>query len=171
MRNYENCCILLHPNPQIAGSGLKNISCLTDTHTLMDFYLKGKSLVHSAMKTLNQIHKIPKQEINDWYILKLLTSGQKPSLITAALDYRTGSRLIEEIKQTMTERLRCLIHFVIRRKFSKYVMFKRDLFQEGVIGLLMGIDHYHPSKGEPVLYLLKAIENEIHRFIRTLTLI
>ena len=63
--------------------------------------------------------------------------------------------------------LQNFVHFVIKRKYSTYTKYYEDLVQEGILGILKGMEKYDPSKSLPTTYFNLYIIHEISKYIDT----
>ena len=79
-------------------------------------------------------------------------------------EFSLGQKMVSDAKCRMVENLTPYVHHVIKKHFSQYEEFHMDLFQEGVVGILKGIDSYNPSRGKPTTYFHPKIIHEMFEF-------
>lgn len=80
-------------------------------------------------------------------------------------EFSLGQKMVSDAKCRIVENLTPYVHHVIKKHFSRYEEFHMDLFQEGVVGILKGIDSYNPSRGKPTTYFHPYIIHEMFEFI------
>lgn len=80
-------------------------------------------------------------------------------------EFSLGQKMVSDAKCRIIENLTPYVHYVIKKHFSRYEEFHMDLFQEGVVGILKGIDSYNPSRGKPTTYFHPYIIHEMFEFI------
>lgn len=134
---------------------------------IMAEYNKGKMLKESAEPILRELlKKKGKEKIKtDELLMKTpdgIDSTQYKELVNT---YLTGIQIMNSAKEKMIEKLDKFIYYVIERQFSTFKAYTKDLYQEGVLGILKGIDTYDPSKSKPTTFFFIYIIHEMTEFI------
>lgn len=138
-----------------------------DAEEIMVTYNDGKLLVKSVEDQLKHLFKLGKKE----KIKTAMFYGKTPDGISdeeykALVDtYTKGSILMQQAKEEMVNKLDMFIYYVIERNFGTFKKFTKDLYQEGVVGILKGIDTYNPEKSKPTTFFYIYILHEMTEFI------
>lgn len=80
--------------------------------------------------------------------------------------YQYGDQ--EEKKKALENAIKKMEHFisfVINKKFGTYMRYYDDLFQEGCIGVIKGMQKYDPDVSAPTTHFYNYIIHEIHGYI------
>lgn len=134
---------------------------------IMEKYNDGKVLYNSAVTRIKELLNLGEKE----KVSVKLLHGMKPENVDE-MEYNElvekcikGESLMDKAKEEMIDSLNMFIYYVIERKFSTFKKYTSDLYQEGVIGILKGIDQYRPEKGKPTTYFFIYIVHEMTEFI------
>ena len=138
-----------------------------DVYEIMDTYNQGKVLAQSVEETLRVLLKLKKKD-------KLVTS----SLLSKAPDgisesdfkelvdtFMKGNALMTKAKEEMINKLDMFIYYIIEKQFNTFKKYTKDLYQEGIVGILKGIDTYNPQKSKPTTFFYIYIIHEMTEFI------
>ena len=63
--------------------------------------------------------------------------------------------------------LKSFVHYVIRKKYATYTKHYEDLVQEGIMGIIKGMEKYNPEKSLPTTFFNLYIIHEMSKFIDT----
>ena len=72
----------------------------------------------------------------------------------------------EGIAEAIDE-LKSFVHYIIKRKYSTYGKYYEDLVQEGIIGIIKGLEKYDPEKSLPTTFFNLYIIHEMSKYIDT----
>lgn len=138
-----------------------------DAVEIMETYNNGKLLMNSVEEQLKELFKLGKKE----KITTAMLFGKAPEGISqddfkALVDtYMRGLTLVNQAKEEMTIKLDMFIYYVIERNFNTFKKYTKDLYQEGIVGILKGIDTYNPEKSKPTTFFYIYIVHEMTEFI------
>lgn len=65
------------------------------------------------------------------------------------------------------EELKSFVHYVIKKKYSTYGKYYEDLVQEGIVGIIKGLEKYDPTKSLPTTFFNLYIIHEMSKYIDT----
>lgn len=145
-----------------------------DSIAIMETYNAGKKIQNAAKDIIAVIGGIENtNKLNDKLIREIgnKVKNDKELMIylkeynDAFRNYETGKEMMNNAKEQMIDKLKQFIYYVIERRFNTFKKYSKDLFQEGVIGILKGIDSYNPQKGKPTTYFYIYILHEMTEFI------
>lgn len=119
---------------------------IVDCSQLMQYYYEGKSMINHAKESIS-------------------ATNDDGTLGDIQHEFLLGQKMVSDAKGWIVENLTPYVHYVIKKHFSQYEEFHMDLFQEGVVGILKGIDSYNPQKGKPTTYFHPYIIHEMFEFI------
>lgn len=134
---------------------------------IMDMYNNGKLLGNAAEEQLKELFQLGKKE----RLTTAMLYGKTPDGIDAETfknlveTYQKGQKLMQDAKGDMVNLLDMFIYYVIERNFNTFKKYTKDLYQEGVVGILKGIDSYKPEKGKPTTFFYIYIVHEMTEFI------
>lgn len=63
--------------------------------------------------------------------------------------------------------LKSFVHYIIKKKYSTYGKHYEDLVQEGIIGIMKGMEKYDPAKSLPTTFFNLYIIHEMSKYIDT----
>lgn len=138
-----------------------------DASEIMATYNDGKVLVKAAEEQLKELfHLGPKEKITTAMLFGKAPKGiSKEDFKELVQSYNTGMDLMKKGKEEMVAKLDMFIYYVIERQFNTFKKYTRDLYQEGVVGILKGIDTYKPQKSKPTTFFYIYIVHEMTEFI------
>ena len=134
---------------------------------IMDIYNRGKTLGSAAEMQLKELFHLGKKD----RLTTAILYGKNPDEIDTDVfnalveTYQKGQKLMQDAKEDMVNLLDMFIYYVIERKFNTFKKYTKDLYQEGVVGILKGIDAYKPEKGKPTTFFYIYIVHEMTEFI------
>lgn len=138
-----------------------------DPIEIMNTYNDGKILIDVAEEPIKALFSLGKKD-------KITTSmlfGKAPDGINEddyrnLIDtYKKGVGIVNQAKEEMIAKLDMFIYYVIERNFNTFKKYTKDLYQEGVVGILKGIDTYNPEKSKPTTFFYIYIVHEMTEFI------
>jgi len=65
------------------------------------------------------------------------------------------------------DELRSFVHYVIKKKYSTYGKHYEDLVQEGIVGIIKGLEKYNPNRSMPTTFFNLYIIHEMSKYIDT----
>ena len=145
-----------------------------DSIAIMETYNEGKNILNAAKDIIAVIGGVENtNKLNEKSIREIGTkvkSSKELAIYTQEYDkalknYEIGKMMMNNAKEQMIDKLQQFIYYVIERRFNTFKKYSKDLFQEGVIGILKGIDSYNPQKGKPTTYFYIYILHEMTEFI------
>jgi len=138
-----------------------------DASEIMKIYNEGKELVSLVEEQLREIFKLDKKKkITTSMLFGKAPENVDPELFKSYVDtYNKGLSLMQQGKAEMLEKLDMFIYYVIERQFNTFKKYTKDLYQEGVVGILKGIDTYNPEKSKPTTFFYIYIVHEMTEFI------
>lgn len=145
-----------------------------DSIAIMGTYNEGKNILNAAKDIIAVIGGVENtNKLNEKSIREIGTkvkSSKELAIYTQEYDkalknYEIGKMMMNNAKEQMIDKLQQFIYYVIERRFNTFKKYSKDLFQEGVIGILKGIDSYNPQKGKPTTYFYIYILHEMTEFI------
>lgn len=136
----------------------------TEAEAIMKKYHDGKQMTKRSFETI--IPFMPSTDIPKNLHSFKEASNINPETASEAEDmYKEGMALVKKAKEEMVEGLSSYVYHVINTKFHTYRRYMPDLYQEGIIGILKGMDSYDPKLGMPATYFNIYIVHEIIEFI------
>ena len=138
-----------------------------DSIAIMETYNEGKNILNAAKDIIAVIGGVENtNKLNEKSIREIGTkvkSSKELAIYTQEYDkalknYEIGKMMMNNAKEQMIDKLQQFIYYVIERRFNTFKKYSKDLFQEGVIGILKGIDSYNPQKGKPTTYFYIYIQ-------------
>lgn len=75
--------------------------------------------------------------------------------------------LRHEAIEEAIEELKSFVHYVIKKKYSTYGKYYEDLVQEGMVGIIKGLEKYNPHKSMPTTFFNLYIIHEMSKYIDT----
>lgn len=131
---------------------------------IMNGYNKGKALFKPAEEILKTV--LGKKKISSSDLVNLNVDEEtKESLKSVIADYRKGQELMNKAKEEMIQSLDMFIYWVISNNFKTFTRYSKDLYQEGVLGILKGIDIYDPNRTKATTFFYVYILHEMNEFI------
>ena len=134
---------------------------------IMEVYNSGKILGGAAEAQLKELFHLGKKD----RLTTAMIYGKTPDGIDTETfkslveTYQNGQKLMQDAKADMVNLLDMFIYYVIERNFNTFKKYTKDLYQEGVVGILKGIDAYKPEKGKPTTFFFIYILHEMTEFI------
>lgn len=133
---------------------------------IMERYREGKALTACAAAEIRHILCLNHEKVDEVLIRKAsVPDSQSDAYELAVRNFRSGTHLMSEAKADMITRLDNFIYYVIENRFNTFKNLTKDLYQEGVVGILKGFDTYNPLKSKPTTYFYIYIVHEMTDFI------
>lgn len=134
---------------------------------IMKKYHCGKDIVKPAEQIIRSILDMePKKKLPNVILKREVVPEELKDAYSEAVDsYNKGMRMVLDAKSEMTDLLEKLIYHIIQSRFPTFKEHTRDMYQEGVIGILNSIDAYDPERGKPTTYFWRYILHEITEYI------
>ena len=140
-----------------------------DVKEIMEMFEEGKKLFNPAESYFKHLYRLKKKD----KIKTEMFFGKRPEAAVPeefnqmVLNYQKGNELMCTAKADMIEKLDMFIYYIIGKKFSTFKRYTKDLYQEGVVGILKGIDTFDPEKGKATTYFYTYILHEMTEFVNT----
>lgn len=142
------------------------------TEEIMNKYHKGKDLMEIYGAIVKEILNTDTITEKDTF-RKDIPEDRADEFHAAIKEYNNGKRLVAEAKEDLVANLEKFILWMINNKFKTFLKYTEDLKNEGVVGILKGIDSYDPDKSCPTtffyLYILHEMTEFINRYINKTT--
>lgn len=105
-------------------------------------------------------------------IFKTSSRGEeaRAHFIEICKKYHSGDPvLVQESKNEAVEELQSFVYYLIQKKYDTYARagHREDLFQEGVLGIMTGLEKYDPKKSPPTTFFNLYIVHEMSKFVDT----
>lgn len=134
---------------------------------VMDRYRKGKEIAKQAEKIIRGITKLDSStKLPNVIIQKVkVPEAFRAEYDHAVNEYNQGMQMTLDAKSDILQQMDNFIYYVIERRFPTFKIHTNDLYQEGVVGILKGIDSYDPKVSLPTTYFYIYIIHEMTEFI------
>lgn len=137
-----------------------------DAIEIMDEYNNGKKMVASVEPIIRTLHNLQKKDKMSESLLMTIPKGyDKNAYMELVNTYKEGMTIMKNSKEKMIEKLDMFVYYIIGRNFSTFKKFTKDLYQEGILGILKGFDAYNPEKSKPTTYFYIYIVHEMTEFV------
>lgn len=137
-----------------------------DAIEIMDEYNNGKKMVASVEPIIRTLHNLQKKDKMSESLLMTIPEGyDKNAYLELVNTYKEGMTIMKNSKEKMIEKLDMFVYYIIGRNFSTFKKFTKDLYQEGILGILKGFDAYNPEKSKPTTYFYIYIVHEMTEFV------
>ena len=137
-----------------------------DAIEIMDEYNNGKKMVASVEPIIRTLHNLQKKDNMSESILMTIPEGyDRNAYMELVNTYKEGMTIMKNSKEKMIEKLDMFVYYIIGRNFSTFKKFTKDLYQEGILGILKGFDAYNPEKSKPTTYFYIYIVHEMTEFV------
>lgn len=137
-----------------------------DAIEIMDEYNNGKKMVASVEPIIRTLHNLQKKDKMYESLLMTIPEGyDKNAYMELVNTYKEGMTIMKNSKEKMIEKLDMFVYYIIGRNFSTFKKFTKDLYQEGILGILKGFDAYNPEKSKPTTYFYIYIVHEMTEFV------
>lgn len=137
-----------------------------DAIEIMDEYNNGKKMVASVEPIIRTLHNLQKKDKMSESLLMTIPEGYDKNTYMELVDtYKEGMTIMKNSKEKMIEKLDMFVYYIIGRNFSTFKKFTKDLYQEGILGILKGFDAYNPEKSKPTTYFYIYIVHEMTEFV------
>lgn len=137
-----------------------------DAIEIMDEYNNGKKMVTSVEPIIRTLHNLQKKDKMSESLLMTIPEGyDKNAYMELVNTYKEGMTIMKNSKEKMIEKLDMFVYYIIGRNFSTFKKFTKDLYQEGILGILKGFDAYNPEKSKPTTYFYIYIVHEMTEFV------
>lgn len=137
-----------------------------DAIEIMDEYNNGKKMVASVEPIIRTLHNLQKKDKMSESLLMTIPKGyDKNEYMELVNTYKEGMTIMKNSKEKMIEKLDMFVYYIIGRNFSTFKKFTKDLYQEGILGILKGFDAYNPEKSKPTTYFYIYIVHEMTEFV------
>ena len=139
-----------------------------DAIEIMDEYNNGKKMVASVEPIIRTLHNLQKKDNMSESILMTIPEGyDRNAYMELVNTYKEGMTIMKNSKEKMIEKLDMFVYYIIGRNFSTFKKFTKDLYQEGILGILKGFDAYNPEKSKPTTYFYIYIVHEMTEFVNS----
>lgn len=140
-----------------------------DVNEIMKIFEAGKKLYNPAEAYFKRLYHLKKKD----KVKTEMLFGKRPEeadpeeFNKMVLNYQKGNELMCGAKADMIEKLDMFVYYIIGKKFATFKRYTKDLYQEGVVGILKGIDTFDPEKGKATTYFYTYILHEMTEFVNT----
>lgn len=137
-----------------------------DAIEIMNEYNNGKKMVASVEPIIRTLHNLQKKDKMSESLLMTIPEGyDRNAYMELVNTYKEGMTIMKNSKEKMIEKLDMFVYYIIGRNFSTFKKFTKDLYQEGILGILKGFDAYNPEKSKPTTYFYIYIVHEMTEFV------
>lgn len=137
-----------------------------DAIEIMNEYNNGKKMVSSVEPIIRTLHNLQKKDKMSESLLMTIPEGyDRNAYMELVNTYKEGMTIMKNSKEKMIEKLDMFVYYIIGRNFSTFKKFTKDLYQEGILGILKGFDAYNPEKSKPTTYFYIYIVHEMTEFV------
>lgn len=137
-----------------------------DAIEIMNEYNNGKKMVASVEPIIHTLHNLQKKDKMSESLLMTIPEGyDRNAYMELVNTYKEGMTIMKNSKEKMIEKLDMFVYYIIGRNFSTFKKFTKDLYQEGILGILKGFDAYNPEKSKPTTYFYIYIVHEMTEFV------
>lgn len=137
-----------------------------DAIEIMNEYNNGKKMVASVEPIIRTLHNLQKKDKMSESLLMTIPEGYDRNVYMELVNtYKEGMTIMKNSKEKMIEKLDMFVYYIIGRNFSTFKKFTKDLYQEGILGILKGFDAYNPEKSKPTTYFYIYIVHEMTEFV------
>ena len=160
--NYEN-----EDEPIEEDNIEKNLDVSkNDAIKIMEIYRNGIDLKAPAEEMLKDLYHLNKKDKLTVQMLMKKPEGISEEDFKALVEmYNKGQELIVNANSKMIDKISMFIYYIIERKFGTFKLHTKDLYQEGCLGVLKGMENYNPKKGKPTTYFGIYIIHEMTEYI------
>lgn len=140
-----------------------------DPVKIMALYRQGKDIINSTNDTMRSIYNLSeKAKVPEKYF-NIPNDKMSADELKDLKEYRQqGKNICQQANTQMVDKLEMFIYAIINKRFTTFKKYTKDLFQEGVIGILKGIDGYDPTRSKPTTYFYIYILHEQNEFLNNL---
>ena len=100
-----------------------------------------------------EIEKLKEKNSNDLNLNELISS------------YYFGNELVQNARNQMVDKLEYLIYYIINKRFSTFKKYTKELYQEGIVGVLASLPKYDYHKASPSTYFFNYILHQMTDFV------
>lgn len=137
-----------------------------DAIKIMEIYRNGIDLKAPAEEMLKDLYHLNKKDKLTVQMLMKKPDGISEEDFKALVEmYNKGQELIVNANSKMIDKISMFIYYIIERKFGTFKLHTKDLYQEGCLGVLKGMENYNPKKGKPTTYFGIYIIHEMTEYI------
>ena len=137
-----------------------------DAIKIMEIYRNGIDLKAPAEEMLKDLYHLNKKDKLTVQMLMKKPEGISEEDFKALVEmYNKGQELIVNANSKMIDKISMFIYYIIERKFGTFKLHTKDLYQEGCLGVLKGMENYNPKKGKPTTYFGIYIIHEMTEYI------
>jgi len=136
---------------------------------IMSRYNQGKQIAKPAVITIKSILKLDESAKLPNIIWKkeIVDEIDQVEYKEAVSEYNRGMQITLDAKAELLEKLDHWIYYVINKHFPTFKLHTKDLYQEGVIGILKGIDNYDAKRSMPTTYFFFYVRHEMTEYINS----
>ena len=138
----------------------------------MKQYLEYLPILEESEYKLKDIYNLPENENlesffarNPLLLSKIPDNVDKKEFKKVVKDYLTASHFVKESKEKMIEKLEYLVYYIINKNFSTFKKYTKELYQEGILGILASMKKYDYEKSSPSTYFFNYILHQMNDFV------
>ena len=138
----------------------------------MKQYLEYLPILEESEYKLKDIYNLPENENlesffarNPLLLSKIPDNVDKKEFKKVVKDYLTASHFVKESKEKMIEKLEYLVYYIINKNFSTFKKYTKELYQEGILGILASMKKYDYEKSSPSTYFFNHILHQMNDFV------
>ena len=138
----------------------------------MKQYLEYLPILEESEYKLKNIYNLPENENlesffarNPLLLSKIPDNVDKKEFKKIVKDYLTASHFVKESKEKMIEKLEYLVYYIINKNFSTFKKYTKELYQEGILGILASMKKYDCEKSSPSTYFFNYILHQMNDFV------
>lgn len=137
---------------------------------IMDKYNTGKEIAKKAEAIIRSVLNMDENKKLPNIIIrpeKIEDKNIEDIYLEAVKEYNRGMQMTLDAKEEMIIKLDMFIYYIIENRFSTFKKYTKDLYQEGILGILKGIDSYDAKKSKPTTYFYIYVLHEMTEYINS----
>lgn len=138
----------------------------------MKQYLEYLPILEESEYKLKDIYKLHENENleaffarNPLLLSKVPDNVEQTEFKKIVKDYLIASHFVKESKEKMIEKLEYLVYYIINKNFSTFKKYTKELYQEGILGILASMKKYDYEKSSPSTYFFNYILHQMNDFV------
>jgi RNA polymerase sigma factor, sigma-70 family len=133
---------------------------------IMKDYEQGNLIIESSKEAICSLYQIDEKEPFDKEIEKLKEKNSNDLNLNELISsYYFGNELVQNARNQMIDKLEYLIYYIINKRFSTFKKYTKELYQEGIVGVLASLQKYDYHKASPSTYFFNYILHQMTDFV------
>lgn len=133
---------------------------------IMKDYEQGNLIIESSKEAICSLYQIDEKEPFDKEIEKLKEKNSNDLNLNELISsYYFGNELVQNARNQMIDKLEYLIYYIINKRFSTFKKYTKELYQEGIVGVLASLPKYDYHKASPSTYFFNYILHQMTDFV------